>query len=89
MTLDASASDQPAQRGTALANACATCHGPEGRSKGAIPPLVTMPEKMLRDSLRAFRNGERSGTVMNRLAHGLDEADIDAIAAYFTKRQRP
>ena len=86
---DASASDQTVQRGTALANACATCHGPEGHSTGAIPPLNTMPANALRDSLRSFRSGERSGTVMNRLTQGLDEADIDAIASYFTKRQRP
>ena len=85
----ASATEQTVQQGIALANACAACHGPEGRSTGAIPPLHTMPTNALRDSLRAFRNGERSGSVMNRLTQGLDDADIDAIAAYFAAKQRP
>jgi cytochrome c553 len=34
------------------------------------------------DALRAFRNDTRQGTVMNRIAKGLEDADIEAIAAY-------
>ena len=84
-----SATDQAVQRGTALANACAACHGPEGRSTGAIPSLTTMSSSALRDSLRSFRSGERPGTVMNRLTQGLEDADIDAVAAYFAAKRRP
>ena len=83
------ATDQAIQRGTALANACAACHGPEGHSTSAIPSLTAMSASALRDSLRSFRSGERSGTVMNRLTQGLDDADIDAVAAYFAAKRRP
>lgn len=83
-SLSSLASDQIFVRGRALAYACAACHGPEGRSIGAISSLRTLPADTLRESLRAFRSGERSGTVMNRLARGLDDADIEAVARYFS-----
>ena len=82
--LDSRSSDQSFRRGRTLAYACAACHGPEGRSTGAIPSLRAVPADTLRESLRAFRSGGRSGTVMNRLAQGLDDRDIEAVATYFS-----
>lgn len=79
---DAAAADQLTSRGAALMNACAACHGPDGRSQGAIPAIDAMSSERLVTALRAFRAGERQGTVMNRIAKGLDEADIEAVAAY-------
>jgi cytochrome subunit of sulfide dehydrogenase len=70
--------------GAALVNACAACHGPEGESQGAIPSFKTLPKERLVETLRAFRSGERQGTVMNRIAKGLEDTDIEAIAAYVT-----
>jgi cytochrome c553 len=83
------AADMTVQRGAALANACAACHGPEGRSAGMIPSLRDLTPNALHDSLRAYRSGERTGTVMNRLTQGLDDADIDAITAHFAAKYRP
>jgi cytochrome c553 len=83
------AADPTVQRGAALANACAACHGPEGRSIGGIPSLRDLTPNALHDSLRAYRNGERTGTVMNRLTQGLDDADIDAITAHFAAKYSP
>ena len=81
--------DLTAQRGAALANACAVCHGPEGRSSGMIPSLRDLDPNALHDSLRAYRSGERTGTVMNRLTQGLNDADIDAITAHFAAKYHP
>jgi cytochrome subunit of sulfide dehydrogenase len=69
-------------RGRLLANACATCHGAEGRSTGAIPSLQGLSANQVRESLFAFRRGEQSGTAMNRITQGLTESDIEAVAAY-------
>jgi cytochrome c553 len=82
------ASETIEQRGRALADACAACHGPDGRSTGAIPPLTATTTQALRDSLRAFRDGTRTGTVMNRLMQGLTDTDIDAIAGHFVTPPR-
>lgn len=75
--------DPVAARGAALAYACAACHGPDGHSQGAIPPLDSLSAEHFRDTMRAFRTEGRQGTVMHRIAKGLDEADIEAVAAHF------
>jgi len=82
-----SAANETVSRGAAVAYACMICHGPDGQSTGAIPSLKAMPAQTLRETMLAYRNGERSGTVMNRLARGLDDADIEAVATYFSTRR--
>jgi sulfide dehydrogenase cytochrome subunit len=83
----AAAADPVMARGLALANACAACHGPDGRSQGAIPSIDKLPAEDFTMVLKAFRAESRKGTVMNRIAKGLDDAEISAMAAYFTARQ--
>jgi cytochrome subunit of sulfide dehydrogenase len=85
--LDVAAAGQAASRGIALANACAACHGPDGRSQGAIPSIDNLPAEDFTAVLKAFRADARKGTVMNRIAKGLDDAEISAMAAYFAARQ--
>jgi sulfide dehydrogenase cytochrome subunit len=70
-------------RGAALAATCVTCHGPEGRSQGAIPSLTTLSAADITTALQAFRAATRPGTVMHYIAKGLDDADITAVATYF------
>jgi cytochrome subunit of sulfide dehydrogenase len=70
-------------RGAALAHTCVTCHGPEGRSQGAIPSLTTLSSADIMTALQAFRAETRPSTVMHRIAKGLDDADITAVATYF------
>ena len=72
--------------GAAIANACATCHGPDGQSQGVIPSINSLSKENFVAAMRAFRTGERQGTVMNRIAKGLDETDIEAVAAYWSRR---
>ena len=69
--------------GLAWAQACAACHGPDGRSQGAIPALDSLSAEDFRAAMRAFRTEERQGTVMNQIAKGLSEASIEAVTAYF------
>jgi cytochrome c553 len=64
-----------------LASACATCHGPNGRSPGTIPSIYGRTEAAIAETLRAFRADQRPGTtVMNRLAKGYTDGEIDAVA---------
>ena len=84
----ADAADMAMARVTALAYACAACHGPDGRSQGAIPSINQLPVGDFAMALKAFRTDARQGTVMNRIAKGLDDAEISAMAAYFAARQR-
>jgi cytochrome subunit of sulfide dehydrogenase len=79
--------DPNSSRGHALANACAACHGPDGHSQGAIPSIDQLSAEEFIAALQAFRADSRKGTVMNRIAKGIHEVEISAMAAYFTARQ--
>jgi sulfide dehydrogenase cytochrome subunit len=79
------AADSSTAPGAAFVHACAACHGPEGQSQGAIPSFHTLPKERLVEALRAFRSDKRQGTVMNRIAKGLEDADIEAIAVYMSR----
>ena len=74
--------------GPALANACAACHGPDGRSQGAIPSIDNLSAEDFIVALQAFRADTRKGTVMNRIGKGVDDADISAMATYFASQRR-
>jgi cytochrome c553 len=82
----AEAAGPAALRGAALIDACAACHGPDGRSQGAIPTIDNLSAKDFIAALKAFRTGARQGTVMNYIAKGVDHAEIAAMAAYIADR---
>ncbi|GAB6053562.1 c-type cytochrome [Magnetospira thiophila] len=68
-----------------LANTCNGCHGPNGSSYGpATPSIASMNDLYLTDTLIAYKNGKRSSTIMGRIAKGYSDAELTAIAKYFT-----
>jgi sulfide dehydrogenase cytochrome subunit len=69
--------------GRTIGVACNACHGPQGRSEGAIPSIHGLPAKQIESALRAFKSGKRPGTIMNRIAKGYTNNQIVAIAEYF------
>ncbi|MFT3688798.1 c-type cytochrome [Paenirhodobacter sp.] len=73
---------------TVLAGPCAACHGPDGRSPGAIPSLAGQNEDDLRARMRAFRDGTAPATVMTRLMKGYSEDEIAALAHWFAENAR-
>jgi cytochrome subunit of sulfide dehydrogenase len=81
------AADSADWRGPALINACAACHGPDGRSHGAIPSIDQLSTEEFITALKAFRADARKGTVMNRIAKGIDDAEVSAMATYLAGRQ--
>jgi sulfide dehydrogenase cytochrome subunit len=83
----AAVADSAISSGHALVNACAACHGPDGRSQGAIPSIDNLSAEDFILVLKAFRADTRKGTVMNRISKGVDDAEITAMAAYFAGRR--
>jgi sulfide dehydrogenase cytochrome subunit len=68
----------------ALANTCAGCHGTNGQSVGpASPNLAGISESYFIDSMNGFKEGTRPATIMDRIAKGYDEAQIEAMAGHF------
>ena len=81
----ASAADE--LRGRSIAAACYGCHGPGAASGAAIPPILQgAPKEYIMNILMAFRDGSRSGTIMNRIAKGYTDADIAAVAEHFSRQ---
>jgi cytochrome subunit of sulfide dehydrogenase len=59
------------------ASSCAGCHG-----GGGMPGLAGQPAEAIATAMLAYKAGEGSPTVMDRIARGFTEAEIRAIAAW-------
>ncbi|HJS31137.1 MAG TPA: hypothetical protein VJ924_04020 [Alphaproteobacteria bacterium] len=59
---------------------CAGCHGPGGHSPGTIPSIFGRTSESIAETLRAFRDDRRPATVMNRIAKGYSDTEINAVA---------
>ena len=71
--------------GKAKAAVCAGCHGAKGVSVNpAWPSLAGQQKDYLVASLKAYREGTRKNPVMAGMAKGLTDADLDALATYFS-----
>jgi cytochrome c553 len=68
-----------------LGNACAGCHGTNGDSKGAMPTIATKSASYIAKSLKDFRDGKKSSTVMQRIAKGYTDAQIEQLAKLYGK----
>ncbi len=65
-----------------LANNCFTCHGPAGKSPGAIPSLTRFNASDMAVRLKRFKNGEDASTIMGRHTRGYTDTELEAIAIY-------
>jgi len=68
-----------------LAATCADCHGTDGRPApgSTLPELAGMPMPYMLQQLREFREGSRPATVMNQIARGFTDAQLQGLAAFF------
>jgi sulfide dehydrogenase cytochrome subunit len=67
-----------------MANTCAGCHGTDGKSVGpATPNLAGMSESYFIDTMAAFKDYSRHATIMNRIALGYSDEQIEAMGQYF------
>jgi cytochrome c553 len=81
----------PAQglSGEGLADACTSCHGIGGRSRGYIPSIAAVSRATLLRQLKAFRAQTAEATVMNRIARAYTDPELEALADYFSSVSRP
>ena len=69
-----------------LGAACSTCHGPGGRSPGAIPSIDGLGTDAIRTSLLGFKRGELPATIMDRISKGFSDTEIDALASWLGRK---
>jgi len=77
-----------ASLGRDIAANCASCHGTDGRSRDAIPGLAGQDAVLIVQRMKDFRDGRRAATVMQQIAKGYTDAQIEAAAAYFSAQAK-
>jgi len=87
-TAYAQASSDPDLRAAGvLASNCANCHGTLGNAQGAMPSLAGQQKTYIVEQMRAFRDGKRPATIMQQLAKGYTDQQIDLIAEFFSRQK--
>ncbi len=70
-------------RGATLALNCTMCHGARGTSSSDAPNLAGQYPEVVIKQLRDYKAGKRGSPIMEALAKGLSDRDVDDLAAYF------
>lgn len=72
--------------GKMIGNTCASCHGTFGKSHDEyMPSLAGIDRQQLIRAMVDYRTDRRVSVVMNRIAKGYNDAEIAAIADYFSQ----
>lgn len=70
-----------------MAANCAYCHGPDGKSRGAIPSLAGMDKRYFVEKMKGFRDGTRPSTIMSSHASGYTDAEFAALGTWFSNHK--
>jgi cytochrome c553 len=70
-----------------IAATCANCHGTGGVSVAEIPSLAGRPRAEIVRLMQEFKSGARAATVMNQLAKGYSDEQIEALAGWFAAQK--
>jgi cytochrome c553 len=70
------------------AERCDRCHGTNGNSTDPrLPALAGQREDYLQAVLQAYRTGKRKSTAMAAMSAGLTDADVDNLAAHYSRQK--
>ena len=77
-------SDRPDGAELVVEKGCVACHGMDGKAIAAsYPNLSGQWKPYLQLQLRAYRSGKRENAVMNGMAAGLTDTEINALAEHY------
>ena len=75
--------------GKAKSALCAGCHGLNGISAAPnYPNLAGQKKNYLKMAINSYRSGTRNDPTMKAMVAGLNDADADNLAAYFSSLAR-
>ncbi len=77
-----SASPEP----PAGASSCTGCHAANAGVNSPIPRLAGRNAAEMVAQMQAFKTGRQPSTVMDRIAKGFSDAEIEAIAAWYAQQ---
>ena len=70
-----------------LAATCANCHGTGGVSVGDVESLAGKPREEIVRKMQEFKSGARPATLMNQLAKGYTDEQIQALADWLAAQK--
>jgi len=69
------------------ASACSGCHPASSRVTSPVVRLAGLDKDAIVRAMQEFRSGQRAGTVMDRIAKGFTDDEIQALAAWFAAQK--
>ena len=69
------------------AASCSGCHPSSARVASPVPRLIGLDRAAIVRAMQDFRSGQRTGTVMDRIAKGFADEEIQAIAAWYATQR--
>jgi cytochrome subunit of sulfide dehydrogenase len=70
------------------AAACSGCHPGSARVTSPVVRLNGLEREAIVRAMQEFRSGQRAGTVMDRIAKGFTDDEIQALAAWFAAQPK-
>ena len=71
----------------AVAASCSGCRPSSARVTSPVPRLNGIDRAAIVRAMQDFRSGQRTGTVMDRIAKGFTDEEIQAIAAWYATQR--
>ena len=82
--------DGDVEAGKTRSAQCAACHGPQGNMEsGQFPKLAGQGAPYIYEQLKLFKSGERQNAIMAGQVQGMSDAQIKALARYYSKQSGP
>ena len=66
---------------------CSGCHPVSSRITSPVPRLIGLDRAAVVRAMQDFRSGQRAGTIMDRIAKGFTDDEIQAIAAWYATQK--
>jgi sulfide dehydrogenase cytochrome subunit len=72
-----------------LAATCANCHGTNGNPVigSGMAPLAGVDKGRMLQTIKDFKSGAKPATIMQQIAKGYSDEQMDLIAAYFAAQK--
>ena len=70
-----------------IAASCNGCHGTNGVSQGGMPTLAGQSKAELVRKMQDFKSGKTPATIMQQLAKGYTDEQIDLAAGWFAAQK--
>jgi cytochrome subunit of sulfide dehydrogenase len=66
---------------------CSGCHATSAKIETPVPRLIGRPAADTVKAMQEFRAGQRQATVMDRIAKGFSDEEVQAIAAWYAEQK--